>query len=179
MNCFLVSYFIHNLCIQRNPKIMRIKTIGSSLHDTNPISLLCSSNDKEKTQCLDAKAALGNGTKKYVQKEWRRLLEEYYIFRFKNGTVSPVAYLLWTCQRNHQMRRTFIRKWKKLQVDNLLKANRSLEDPDVKHRFDKVFPLSAVFQPSPKTIQRFLPTRRSDKISPMLHGITKAIVLEK
>ena len=84
-------------------------------------------------------------TVKRTQKEWRKMLEAYYETRLKNETLTPIEYLVvWNCQRSHQIRRCFIKKWKKLQIDGMLRHGRQLEDPNVKLQFDMMFPLSTL-----------------------------------
>jgi hypothetical protein len=170
---FEEQYHIHiNVYVQRHFQILPSKTINSSLPITNsrPVLMSLDPNQKDmgrkqcpaETKVFIEKTIPGKETEKRVQKEWRRLLEEYYVVLLTNDKVPPIAYLLRTCQRNHQMRRTFIRKWKKLEIEDLLQANRCLEDPDVKYRFDKMFPLSAMYYPpSPQEVQQRVPTPMS------------------
>eukprot|EP00980_Cylindrotheca_fusiformis_P021713 scaffold8535_cov132-Cylindrotheca_fusiformis.AAC.21 len=142
------------------------KSISPALYSTPPSLMRKTLNQKAMVRREynheDMKTILrgdvlpASGKQKRVQEEWRRLLEEYYVARLKTDDVSPMAYLLRTCQRNHRIRRMFIKKWKKLQVDFLLQDKRRLDDPDVKLRFDEVFPLANSFykQDESKAIQR-------------------------
>lgn len=88
---------------------------------------------------LEKKYCSKQQVKKRAKTEWRKMMEDYYLRRLTNSELTPMLYLLGTCQRSHEVRRMFLRKWRKLQVDGFLNENRCLEVPAVKCRFDHMF----------------------------------------